>query len=390
MARFRQLSVNEPISKPVRERADRPTRPPIPDAENPRAGLTGRIVAMQVLQTVYPWVTLAGFGTLFVLGGFVPVLRRWLNDELRLGDTHSLIRQLGGVWVGRQARNSDRQLGPVLAYSDAGGLYDELAWVAQRLGVGRPGPVRLTFLPCCGVLEWGSRQDTRRLVLGLPLLQVLSRAELRSIFAHELAHLARRDALRAARAAEFTERLRDGLDQQFQSGRISRLNPLFGWAKLAHAASTRWSGPMALGQELRADEAAARIAGGDAAASALVKAALVQSIFREVVQHYNPERTPRENLYAHFRRFWRSLPESLLTSMRHALLADRRPSAGTAHPALIDRVTRSLAFPSRPFSEGSADALGLLGHPESHEQALHDLLFHTERLQTSVFHRAGS
>ena len=66
--------------------------------------------------------------------------------------------------------------------------------VAQKLGVKPPGQVRLTYLPCCGVVAWGR---SRALILGLPLLRVLTVAELRAVLAHELAHLAAGDATRA-------------------------------------------------------------------------------------------------------------------------------------------------------------------------------------------------
>ena len=41
------------------------------------------------------------------------------------------------------------------------------------------------------------------MVLGLPLLYVLTMEELRAVLAHELAHLARGDATKAADSARF-------------------------------------------------------------------------------------------------------------------------------------------------------------------------------------------
>src|SRR5437764_1005281 len=81
--------------------------------------------------------------------------------------------------------------GPVLARTDAPLLFTVVNEVARRLGVKPPGQIRLTYLPCCGMVAWGRSQA---LVLGLPLLRVLTLAELRSVIAHELAHLARGDA----------------------------------------------------------------------------------------------------------------------------------------------------------------------------------------------------
>src|SRR5262249_52855078 len=151
----------------------------------------------------------------------------------------------------------------------------------RRLGVKPPGQIRLTYLPCCGVVAW---ERSRALILGLPLLRVLTLAELRAVLAHELAHLARGDATRAARSARFVEGLGRALERCGPSAR----GPLGTWARLCHRLSSRLIGPIARGQEARADRSAAVIAGGTAAASALVKVAMVQPLFREVLEIYDP------------------------------------------------------------------------------------------------------
>ena len=165
--------------------------------------------------------------------------------------------------------------------ADAPLIFSAVDDVAKRLGVRPPGQIRLTYLPCCGVVAWGR---SRALILGLPLLRVLTLAELRAVIAHELAHLARGDATRAAKSARFVEGLGQALER---SGERAR-GPLGGWAKLCWRWAIRLIGPIARGQETRADRSAAAIAGGSAAASALVKVALVQPLFREVLEHYDP------------------------------------------------------------------------------------------------------
>src|SRR5205823_6657807 len=150
--------------------------------------------------------------------------------------------------------------------------------------------------------------------------------ELRAIVAHELAHLARGDATRAARSARFVVGLKQAIDRAGDRAR----GPLGAWARVCCRAADRLIGPIARGQEARADRSAAAIAGGSAAASALVKVALVQPLFREVLEHYDPVQPDAPNLYAFFRSFWFRLPAEVHTAMRLRILTG---GAGTFDPA---------------------------------------------------------
>ena len=103
--------------------------------------------------------------------------------------------------------------------------------------------------------------------------------------AHELAHLARGDATAAARSARFVEALEQAVER---NGRRVR-GPLGAWARFLPARSvmadrargtrTRRHGPT--GVPPRSPVAVA-------AASALVKVAVVQPLFREVLAAYDP------------------------------------------------------------------------------------------------------
>src|SRR6185312_11325285 len=130
-----------------------------------------------------------------------------------------------------ETRDPDADLGPVLARSDAPMLFSAVDDVARRLGVKPPGQVRLTYLPCCGVVAW---EQSRALILGLPLLRVLTLAELRAILAHELAHLARGDATRAAHSVRFVEGLRQAIER---AGGRER-GPLGAWARVCCRAAS--------------------------------------------------------------------------------------------------------------------------------------------------------
>src|SRR5438270_620740 len=115
------------------------------------------------------------------------------------------VRAAGRRWT----QDPDAALGPVIVYGDAPALFSAIGDVARRLGARPPQQVRLSYLPCCGVVAW---RRSSALVLGLPLLHVLTMAELRAVLAHELAHLARGDATRSARLARFVHALDQALD----------------------------------------------------------------------------------------------------------------------------------------------------------------------------------
>ncbi len=356
-----------------------PLRPTI-NASAGSFSLFWRGLALRGLELNYRASVLVTSVVLLALGGIVPVMRNWLQDEIKgWGD---VLRALGGVHVVTETRDPDADLGPVLARSDAPLIFSSVDEVSRRIGVKSPDQVRLTYLPCCGVVAWG---QSRALILGLPLLRVLTLAELRAILAHELAHLARGDATRAARSARFVEGLRRALDQA--EGREH--GPLGAMARITFRWSARLIGPIARGQEVRADRSAAAIAGGSAAASALVKVALVQPLFREVLEHYDPEDPEVPNLYAFFRAFWYRLPAEVHSAMRIQVLTNDQASNDPAHPPLPERVAILQSYPDPAVGNGdTVPATSFLGDLEGLEQMLHNRLFGIPAIEPSVYHRA--
>lgn len=344
--------------------------------------LTARVLALRVLAGGYRVGLAGGALGLLALGGVVPVLGRWLRDELACWD--DVVATLGGLPVRPTSKNPDADLGPVIARPDAPRLFDEVDYVARRIGARRPEQIRLTYLPCCGVTAW---RRSRALVVGLPLLDVLNLAELRAVLAHELAHLARGDATGAAGALRFIEALGRTLDGPLPPSR----SPLRLWARTCRQLGDLLGAPVARGQEARADRLAALVAGGNVAASALVKVALVQPLFREVLEHYDPDDASLPNLYAFFRAFWARIPEELRTAMRHRLLSDPAPITDGPHPPLLDRLSAVQMYPARTTSaDDEAQAVNVLGDLEAFEQMLHNRLFGVPAVEPSLFHRAGS
>ena len=325
---------------------------------------------------------IAGSLFLFLVGGFIPVIRRWLHDEIN--GWAGVIEALGGVWVVTETTDPDADLGPMLARVDAPLLFTAVDDVARKLGVKPPGQIRLTYLPACGVVAWGRSQA---LILGLPLLRVLTLAELRAILAHELAHLARGDATRAANLARFVE----GLGRALERSEAQVRGPLGWWAKTCYRWAVRLIAPIARGQEARADRSAAAIAGGSAAASALVKVAVVQPLFREILEHYDPTVPEAPNLYAFFRAFWYRLSPDFHSAMRLKVLANGVGTDDPAHPPLPYRLSLLQSYPDPAVLNGdTTPATTFLGDLESLEQMLHNRLFAIPPVEPTIFHKAGT
>ena len=364
----------------ARPKAEARREPPPPVVGGIDLGI--RATFLWLVPLAYGSGLAVGSAVLLALGGFVPAIRAWLDDSGR--GPRGLIEVLGGIRLPRVSNDPDSDLGPILRRSEAPGLFDEVAEIARRLGVRPPEEVRLSFLPCCGVVAW---RRSSCLLLGLPLLHVLDLAELRGVIAHELAHLARGDARRTAGSLRFVEGLGRALDDPAGHS----WGPLRLWARACRSAALALIGPIARGQEARADRASAAIAGGGPAATALVKVALVQPLFRELLGHVGPGRPAGSNLYATFREFWGRIPASLLETMRLGLLARDDAPDDSPHPPLPDRVASLLAYPARPDApSGGLAASSLLGDPEWLEQMLHDRLYRHPAIEPSVFHRAGS
>lgn len=366
-------------------RARRRPEPARGDPGPPPVGGFGLAVRGGLLRAL-PWVyrlgLFAGSATLIALGGFVPLLRRWLGDSIR--GYAGVVGAVGGIAVSSPTRDPDADLGPPLKRADAPSLFDEVADVARRLGVRPPEEIRLAFLPCCGVVAW---RKGRALLLGLPLLDVLSRLELRAVLAHELAHLARGDATWSARSLRFVEDLGRALDDP--AGRS--WGPLRAWAGLCRGVAARLVGPISRGQEARADRAAAAVAGGRAAASSLVKVAIVQPLFRELLDHLGPARAGSVNLYAAFRDLWDRLPPPLIDAMRLRLLTVVEGSPASPHPPLPDRVAALLEYPEgAEVGPDDRRAVALLADPDWLEEMLHERLFANAAIEPSIFHKAGT
>ena len=217
---------------------------------------------------------------------------------------------------------------------------------------------------------------------------MLTQGELRAIVAHELAHLARGDATRAARSARFVEAM--GLAFEREGSRLR--GPLGAWARFCLRECSGLIEPVARSQEARADRLSAAIAGGAAASSALVKVAVVQPLFRELLEAYDPTDARRAQPLRLLPRLLVSPAPETHTAMRLSVLTRRptltptrpippcptaiaalqaypdpaglqrrlrsRPPPSSATPRSSSRCSTTASTPSRPSSPASSTGRG--------------------------------
>jgi Zn-dependent protease with chaperone function len=283
------------------------------------------------------------------------------------------------------------QVGPMLSELDAPGIFVVVSEIARKLGTPEPDEIRLTYLPCCGVLEqrrWSGLRSRRRvLVLGLPLLYVLSVEELRAVVAHELAHLSRGDAALAFVVSQFL----DSLDQSIAAGSNSRwgwLSPCVFFAWMVRGGFRLICCPLSRYQEYRADGIAAAVCGSDVVVSSLENAALVQPIFREVLCNYHPIVVHDANLYQFFRLAWTTIDTSLKREMKDSLVTDERLGWFNPHPTLRARLRRLERFAAHREPD-ERPARRLLMQRHDLEETLHNYIYSVRTPQLSIFQPFG-
>jgi Zn-dependent protease with chaperone function len=200
------------------------------------------------------------------------------------------------------------------------------------------------------------------LILGLPLMQLLSLDEFKAVLAHEFGHLSGAHGRFGAwiyRVRAGWARVNESLQQQRHWGRFLFV-PFFGWFAPRFAA---YSFVQARRQEYEADQLAAEAVGPDAIGRALVRLDLKA---RELSERYWPavyaaaDRDPTPTvapfaglLAPQVRGFLPDAAEQLEQALA------RRTSTADTHPCLRDRIAAlgvSAALPAAPGAS-AADAL---------------------------------
>ncbi|MFL6619783.1 MAG: M48 family metalloprotease [Povalibacter sp.] len=209
-----------------------------------------------------------------------------------------------------------------------------------------------------GIFGW----PRNYLVLGLPLMQALSRDELRAVIAHEFGHLSGAHGKFGAwiyRLRAGWARLAAALDQRDHWGKFLFV-PFFNWYAPAFGA---YSFVQARRQEYEADRVAATAAGPATAGAALVRVELQAQFlegeyWKEVFRQADVKATPDTEPFSGMRHaFTRADPVNARGSLEAALR--RKTGFADTHPCLGDRLRAmgANAHVPQPFERSAADEL---------------------------------
>ena len=108
----------------------------------------------------------AGSVTMLAAGGFVPVVRGWLRNEI--DGWSDVVATLGGVWFAVETRTRTA----ISGRSWPGWMHRSFSRRSTRLGGGWASSHRgrsvSTYLPCCGVVAWGRSRALDHRAAALP------------------------------------------------------------------------------------------------------------------------------------------------------------------------------------------------------------------------------
>ncbi|MEV5337978.1 M48 family metallopeptidase [Streptomyces sp. NPDC052676] len=303
--------------------------------------------------------------------------------------------------------------GLAVTEADEPALWHTVRELADRIDTRAPSRIVLTAEVNAAVTEdarlLGLLPGPRRLYLGVPLLQGLTEAQLRSVLAHELGHYSNADTRLAALTVrgraqilrtieQFEERAgktaeRERARQEKKNAKAAAKGKKTSEVDTRHAGLTyramarlytayaklyfRATLAGARRQEYAADAAAARIAGRDATASALREIPVLDAAFGFYTHHYltlgedAALLPPRGEVFGGFGRML-SARQLELAGLR-AELPTEPVSPYDSHPPIADRVHRVEALPAdHRTDEGRGAALGLLSDPDRTLAALED------------------
>lgn len=269
-----------------------------------------------------------------------------------------------GLWKAMRVKPEPPE-GLIVTPQQAPDLWRLVAEMATEAGTRAPDEIRLVPEVNAAVSEdsrlLGLLAGTRRLFLGVPLIQAFTVDQLRSVIAHELGHYSGSHT----RLAGITYRGRLALRETLS--RVGRFN-VAGWVFKAYGRLFLLvSNGVARRQELEADEVSVRVAGVAAATSAMREIPVISAAWGFYFGNYISYGWERgyapDDVFGGFRHLYAARTEEL------GKLREEEPDGETSrwdtHPAIGERIAAMNALPPVHHPADSRPADVLL--PHSHE-----------------------
>lgn len=291
----------------------------------------------------------------------------------------ALVLLVRPVLPGRRSATAADVGGLVLTEQDQPALWAEVRQLAAAVGTRSPDEIRLVPEVNAAVSEetslLGLRAGTRRMFLGVPLLQGLSRSQLQAVLAHELGH----HSTTRSRLGVLVHRSRLAI-AEVAAGLASPLakRPFRTYARLFFTLTR----PLAHAHEIDADRLSAKVAGPRTAAVTLRTLPALDAAWQIYLEqyvepgtHYGLRPTRFFDSFTHLM----SDPERLEELARiSAAPPETTASAYDSHPPLSERIERLEAMASADEADEadrSGNAASILRYPSQSFLALEDKTF---------------
>ena len=279
----------------------------------------------------------------------------------------------------RRTRASSDPGGLVLTEQDQPGLWAEVRDLAATAGTRAPDEIRLVPEVNAAVSEetslLGLRTGTRRMFLGVPLLQGLSRNQLHAVLAHELGH----HSTSHTRLGAFIHRSRLAI-AEVAAGLSNPLvkRPFRTYARLFFSLTR----PLARDHEIDADRLSATVAGPRTAATTLRTLPALDAAWHIYLEQYVEAGTHYGLRPTRFFDNFTNLmsdPERLEELARiSSAPPEAKTSAYDSHPPLSERIERlesMAASDEADKTDKSGNAASILRYPSQNFLALEDKTF---------------
>ena len=251
---------------------------------------------------------------------------------------------VAGLWRAIRARPGEPE-GLLLTPQQAPQLWQTVREMAVAAGTRAPDEIRLVPEVNAAVSEdtklLGLVGGTRRLYLGMPLLQTFTVDQMRSVIAHELGHYSGSHTRLSAVAYRGRVAMHETLS------RVGRWN-VFGWVFKAYGRLYLLvSNAVTRRQEFEADQVSVRVAGVEAAVSSMREIPVVDAAwnfyFGRYVAHGWEIGYAPDDIFGGFRELYVARTEELAALRQQE--PDEETSRWDTHPAIGDRIAAMRALP---------------------------------------------